>query len=271
LPGRLVRRESDPASGDAAVDEAFDGAGTTYDFYRDLYGRNSLDGEGMVLRSIVHYGRNLANAFWDGQQILYGDGDGKVFDRFTKSLEVVAHELTHGVIQHTSNLMYEGEPGALNESFADVMAIQIEQWARGTKAEDADWWLGGEIIFPSVGVRGIRTFTAKKAYEDHPVLGTDQQPKHTDQQYEGPDDNGGVHINSGIPNHAFYLVATELGGHSWDQAGRIWYRTLQELDPTSSFSEAAATTIRMGAEEFGDDVERIVRSAWEQVGVTPAS
>lgn len=144
--------------------------------------------------------------------MLYGDGDGVRFGRFTSSPEVIGHELTHGVIQYESNLEYQDEPGALNESFADVMSMQVEQKSKGHSVEQADWWLGGELLLPDVGAKGLRTFTADKAYENHPLLGTDPQPKHYRDKFTGAADNGGVHINSGIPNHAFYLVATELGG-----------------------------------------------------------
>jgi Zn-dependent metalloprotease len=272
MPGGLVREEGHDATGDEAADEAYDGAGATYDFYSDVHGRNSLDDQGMVLKSLVHYGSKVPNAFWDGEQMLYGDGDGRIFGRFTKSPEVIAHELTHGVIQYEANLEYHGEPGALNESFADVMAMQVEQRIKGQSAEEADWWLGGEILLSEVGAQGIRSFTAEKAYENNRFLGTDPQPKHMDDKYKGSRDYGGVHINSGIPNHAFYLVATELGGNSWERAGTIWYKTLRNLNRYSKFAEAAAMTIQVATADYGADSQelRAVTSAWETVGVEPA-
>ena len=129
LPGAVVRREGDPASGDRAVDEAFDGAGATRDFYREALGRDSLDGRGMALEATVHYGRAYDNAFWDGRRMVYGDGDGRYFRRFTIALDVIGHELSHGVIQHEANLDYAGQPGALNESFADVLGTLVRQRA----------------------------------------------------------------------------------------------------------------------------------------------
>ncbi len=273
LPGQLVREEAQGPTGDEACDEAFDGAGQTYDFYQEVHGRNSLDNRGMVLKSLVHYGNKVPNAFWDGEQMLYGDGDGRIFHRFTKSLEVVAHELTHGVIQFEANLAYQGESGALNESFADVMSLQVEQKARGWTVEQANWSLGGEILCPEVGAKGIRCFTAEKAYQDNKILGTDPQPKHMSDKYTGTDDRGGVHINSGIPNHAFYLVAMELGGYSWKRAGRIWYKTMRNLNRFSDFAEAAAMTIQVATADYGEGSEerRAVTSAWKQVGVDPSS
>lgn len=270
LPGTLRRSEGEGASGDEAVDEAFDGSGQTYDFYLDVFGRNSLDDQGMTLKSSVHYGQDVPNAFWDGEQMLYGDGDGTIFDRFTRSIEVIGHELTHGVVQYTANLVYADEPGALNESFSDVASVQIEQWVRGQTVDQADWWIGGEILLPQVGAKGIRTFTADKAFENNAYLGTDPQPKHMRDKYTGPRDYGGVHINSGIPNHAFYLVATGLGGKSWERAGQIWYRALLRLSEKSSFQDAADATLAVAAELYGDDGDehKAVVSAWEQVGIT---
>ncbi len=115
LPGKLVRSEGDPASSDPSVNEAYDGAGLTYDLFWRVYGRDSLDGQGMPLNSTVHYQRAYDNAFWDGTQMVYGDGDGDLFNRFTLAVDVIGHELTHGVTEHTCNLTYNGQPGALNE------------------------------------------------------------------------------------------------------------------------------------------------------------
>jgi Zn-dependent metalloprotease len=175
-----------------------------------LFQRDSLEGRGMTLILSVHYGAHTANAFWNGEQMLFGEGDGELFLRFTKSLEVVAHELTHGVIQYESNLISENEPGALNEHFADVMSVVAEQWHKRQTVDQADWWIGGELLGPTVNARGIRTFTEEKAYVDNPYLGTDPQPKHVRDKYVGTDDYGGVHIDCGIPNHAFYFYCIDL-------------------------------------------------------------
>ena len=220
LPGKLVRSEGEPKSKDPAVNEAYDYAGATYDFYKKLFKRNSLDDRGMTLVSSVHLGKNYNNAFWNGEQMAYGDGDGAIFIRFTKSLDVVGHELTHGVVSHTSNLVYPNEPGALNEHFADVFGMLVKQWKRKQTAAKADWLIGADIMGPGTTAKSLRTFKAGKAYQDDPLLGTDPQPKHLRDKYTGMADSGGVHINSGIPNHAFYLVATALGGRAWEKPGR---------------------------------------------------
>ncbi len=270
LPGYFVRAEGDNPVNDDAVNEAYDYSGTTYDFYKEIFERNSLDNKGMSLISSVHYGKNINNAFFNGEQMLYGDGDGKTFIRFTKALDVVAHELTHGVIMHESNLEYLNESGALNEHFADAMSALVKQWHLQQTVEEADWLMGDAIMVPSFGVKSLRTFTADKAYENHPVLGTDRQPKHIKDKYTGSEDNGGVHINSGIPNHAFYLVAIKIGGKSWEKTGWIWYKTLRNLNQSSNFQEAAAMTYQVAGADFGNGSleQQAVKKAWDVVGIT---
>jgi Zn-dependent metalloprotease len=268
LPGKLVRREGEPRGTDPAVNEAYDHSGTTYDFYRRLFDRNSLDDQGMTLVSSVHVGVQYNNAFWNGQQMAYGDGDGVIFQRFTRALDVVGHELTHGVVAHTCNLDYRNEPGALNEHLADVFGSLIKQWKRKQAASDADWLIGPDIMGRGTTVRAIRTFRDGPAYEDDPTLGTDPQPKHLRDKYTGTTDSGGVHINSGIPNHAFFLVATALGGNAWERAGQIWYRTLLALNRSSDFAAMVEMTAASAAALFGhgSTEEKAVTKAWQTVG-----
>lgn len=269
LPGTLVRQEGDKASKDPAVNEAYNHSGTTYDFYRRVFDRNSLDDRGMSLISSVHLGRRLNNAFWTGEQMAYGDGDGSLFVRFTKSLDVVGHELTHGVITHTSNLEYRNESGALNEHLADVFGSLVKQWKKKQTASKADWLIGPDIMGPDTDAKALRTFKDEPAFEDDPLLGTDPQPKHMRDKYTGSSDNGGVHINSGIPNHAFFLAARAMGGRAWEQAGRIWYNTMLALTPTSEFQEMAARTIQEAEVLCGtrSSEAKAVREAWQAVGL----
>ncbi len=270
-PGRLVREEGDPPCGDVAADEAYDGAGATWELYSIEYGRNSIDGRGMIIVQTVHYGENYDNAFWDGEQMVYGDGDGELFDRFTADPDVIAHELSHGVIQYEANLRYWFQSGALNESFADVFGVLAKQRLLGQDARQADWLLGENVL---VGRQyALRSMKAPgTAYVDHPVLGTDPQAATMRQYKEMPawDDNGGVHVNSGIPNHAFYLAAMEVGGNAWEKVGLAWYRALcDHLDEDSDFAEAARATIRAARQEFGAGnlVEKAIAGAWKKVGV----
>jgi Zn-dependent metalloprotease len=268
LPGRLVRKEGDPKSSDPAVNEAYDYAGATYDFYNTLFNRNSLDDHGMALVSSVHLGNRYNNAFWNGEQMAYGDGDGVIFIRFTKSLDVVGHELTHGVVTHTSNLDYRNESGALNEHFADVFGSLVKQWKKKHTAAKADWLIGPDIMGPGTTAKALRTFKNEPAYSNDPALGTDPQPKHLKNKYTGTADSGGVHINSGIPNHAFYLVATALGGNAWEKAGQIWYKTLLALTHASNFKAMVSMSTQTAATLFGhgSTEEKAVIKAWKTVG-----
>ena len=160
LPGRLVRDEHDRASGDPAVDEAYNYAGSTWRLYNKVFGRNSLDDQGMTLVQSVHAGVAYDNAFWDGRQMVYGDGDGVIFTRFTKSVDVVGHELTHGVVQFTSGLEYYAESGALNEHFADVFGSLVKQYRRRQTAKSADWLIGKEILVPKPTRTALRSMKA---------------------------------------------------------------------------------------------------------------
>jgi Zn-dependent metalloprotease len=277
LPGTLIRPEGAPPTGDAAVDEAFEGAGTTYDFLKTVLGWSGIDGADMRMVSTVHYGRGYDNAFWNGKQMVYGDGDGEVFLRFTRSLDVIAHELAHGVTEHTSNLVYWEQPGALNEHFSDVIGSLVKQWHLNQKAADADWLIGVELLGPELkqppGLAvALRSLKAPGLAYDDPLLGRDPQPAHMKDLYKGASDSGGVHINSGIPNHVFYRVATAFGGHAWEKAGRIWWRAFTEkgrMSQRASFREAAQETIDVAGLMFDAKAAKLVAAAWEAVGVVP--
>lgn len=272
LPGTPVRAEGAPATQDAAVNEAYDAAGATYDFYQQVYGRNSVDDRGLPLNSTVHFGEKYDNAFWNGTQMVYGDGDGEIFDRFTKSIDVIGHELTHGVTQHTAGLLYQGQQGALNESMSDVFGSLVKQWTLKQTADQADWLIGQGLFTSKVKGVALRSMKAPGTAYDDPVLGKDPQPAHMKDFYKGNKDNGGVHINSGIPNRAFYLAATAIGGYAWEKAGKIWYITLKDrLHLWSNFSLAAYHTIAVAKDLYGDNSKEhnAVRDAWKQVGVEP--
>ncbi len=268
LPGKLVRSEGDAKSSDPAVNEAYDFSGATYDFYQKVFGRNSLDDHGLVLKSSVHVGKSFDNAFWNGSQMAYGDGDGVVFQRFTKAIDVVGHELTHGVVSYTSALDYQREPGALNEHFADVFGTIIKQWKLKQAVDKADWLMGDALLIPAKTRRAVRDMANPgTAYHGDPHLGDDPQPAHYSKRYKGKDDNGGVHLNSGIPNRAFYLAATGIGGNSWETAGAIWYKAMQQLVPNSKFADCARITIQIAQTEFNSAVAKHVRDAWKNVGL----
>lgn len=270
LPGTLVRGEGDPPTNDPAVNEAYDSAGATYDLYYEVFERNSIDDRGLRLDSTVHYEQNYDNAFWNGDQMVYGDGDGQIFQRFTKAVDVIGHELTHGVTQYEANLMYWGESGALNESMSDVFGSLVKQRVLNQTAEEADWIIGEGLFTPNVKGVGIRSMKDPGTAYDDPVLGKDPQPATYQNRYRGNDDSGGVHINSGIANRAFYLAATEIGGYAWEKAGKIWYIALTEqLRQRSNFKRAATVTIGIAGTLYGEGSteQNAVRKAWQTVGV----
>jgi Zn-dependent metalloprotease len=265
----VMRSEGQDPTGDPAVDEAYDGLGATYDLYHEAYERDSIDNQGMSLDGFVHFGQDYDNAFWDGTQMVFGDGDGTLFQRFTIAVDVIGHELTHGVTQHEANLQYFGQSGALNESISDVFGSLVKQWAAQQTADQADWLIGAGLLAPGVQGRALRDMREPGTAYDDPVLGKDPQPAHMRDFVKTFEDNGGVHINSGIPNRAFALAATTLGGSAWERAGTVWYAALRDprLRPTATFRSFARATVRNATRLFGDDVATAVHDAWGDVGV----
>lgn len=267
LPGLVVRTEDEPPVADTTVNEAFDGLGATFDLLLDAFERDSLDGRGAALNATVHYGQDYDNAFWDGSRMVFGDGDGEVFQGFTRSVSVIGHELGHGVIQSASGLIYQGQSGALNESIADVLGVLTEQHLNGQTAEQASWLVGEGIFTDAVQGRALRSMLEPGTAYDDDELGKDPQPAHMRDYVNTVEDNGGVHINSGIPNRAFALAARSIGGNAWESAGLAWYRALTGGLPASAeFTEFAERTIA-AAGGIGDNVEKAVREAWIAVGV----
>jgi Zn-dependent metalloprotease len=268
LPGKLVRKEGDAPVADVSVNEAYDFAGSTYDFYKQLFNRNSLDDNGLPLISSVHLAEN--NAFWNGRQMAYGDGDGMLFNRFTCSLDVVGHEFTHGVVSFTSRLVYRDEPGAINEHLADVFGTLIKQWAGNQDAHAASWLVGEEIIIPAPTRRAVRDMkNPGKAYVGDLLMGTDRQVDHISKKYTGPKDSGGVHWNSGIPNKAFCHAALKIGGQTWKTLGEVWYETMLQLSPTSGFQDLVRINLTIAQSKFGtaDARYQAIKSGWQLVGL----
>ncbi|MBM9508261.1 M4 family metallopeptidase [Actinacidiphila acididurans] len=270
LPGRKVRGEGDKPSKDVTVNRAYDGLGATFETYLKAYGRHSIDGAGLPLIASVHYLQGYNNAFWNGEQMVFGDGDGRIFLDFTIPVDVIGHELTHGVTQYTANLDYFGQSGALNESVSDVFGSLIKQYTLGQSTEQADWLIGAGLLAPGVNGHALRSMKEPGTAYDDPQLGKDPQPGTMAGYVSTSQDNGGVHVNSGIPNHAFYLLATALGGNAWEQAGQIWYDTLTggSLATGAQFADFAAATAAAAKARYGEGEQlAAVLHAWGQVGV----
>jgi Zn-dependent metalloprotease len=264
--GTVARTEGAKAVKDPAVNQAYDGFGATYNFYWKVLGRNSIDNAGLPILGLVHYSTNYNNAFWDGQgHMFFGDGDGQLFTNMTNSFDVIGHELTHGVTQYEANLIYQGQSGALNESLSDVFGSLVKQYAKKQTAATANWLIGDDVVGPTLqpALRSMKApGTANKF---------DKQPADMDHYDKTAADNGGVHNNSGIPNHAFYVAATTIGGNAWEKAGRIWYDAVRDpqVKPTSGFKAFARATVRQAGIRFGTTGAEVaaVKAGWDQVKV----
>jgi Zn-dependent metalloprotease len=263
---RVLRSEGDPPVPDGAANEAYEGLGRTYGFYWDAYQRDSIDDAGMPLLGEVHFGVDYDNAFWDGERMMFGDGDGRLFTGFTSAIDVIGHELTHGVTEGTLGLRYIGQSGALNESLSDVFGSLVKQFALGQTADQADWLIGAGILGPALNGEALRSMKAPGTAFDG-----DLQPSTMSDYVRTASDNGGVHINSGIPNHAFYLAASAVGGYAWEGVGRIWYETMsaRSVGPTTQFRGFAAATVESAERLFGRGSTEVkaVAEAWTAVGI----
>jgi Zn-dependent metalloprotease len=265
-PGKLVRGEGDPAAADDAINEAYDNFGYTYDLYWQVFQRNSIDDRGMTIQGLVHYGTAYDNAFWDGAgHMFFGDGDGQYLTQTTKGLDVIGHELTHGVTQYTANLTYSGQSGALNESISDVFGSLVKQHHLNQAAGQADWLIGADIVGPQLAP-ALRSMKAPGTANPQ-----DSQPADMDHYLQTAQDSGGVHTNSGIPNHAFYVVATTIGGNAWQAPGAIWYDALTDpqLQPAATFSSFAKITLKHARTRFGATSAEAsaVQAGWDAVKV----
>lgn len=252
------------AAYDGAAVDAHYYAGLTYDYYKGVFNRNSYDNNGAALKSTVHYGRSYNNAFWNGQQMVYGDGDGTTFIPLSGALDVVAHELTHAVTDFSSDLVYQYESGALNEAISDIF---------GTLAEfhdnnNPDFEIGEDIYTPKTAGDALRSMSDPAKYGD---------PDHYSKRYTGTSDNGGVHTNSGIINKAAYLLSqggTHYGvtvpGVGTDKMGAIFYRAnTVYFTSSTNFSQARAGLVQSATDLYGASSAEVaaVNKAFDAVGV----
>ncbi|KAG6154459.1 hypothetical protein E4U26_001536 [Claviceps purpurea] len=271
LPGELKRSEGEPKNKDKVVNEAYDQVGAVLEFYKEKFHWNSIDNKGSKVASSVHFGESYENAFWDPEhlQMVFGDG-GEFLKNFTKCVDVIGHELTHAITEHTSPLEYQDQPGALNEHVSDVFGVMIKQKVENETSDKADWLIGEGCLVPDVKGLALRSMKAPGTAYDDPRFGKDPQVDNMSGYEKSYDDNGGVHIYSGIPNKAFYLAATAFGGYSWEKAGQIWWKAMTSgnIPPRCSFKQFADVTVDVAEEEFGEEAAKIVRQAWTDVGVS---
>ncbi|RME29476.1 MAG: peptidase M4 family protein, partial [Candidatus Zixiibacteriota bacterium] len=239
--------------------------GIVYDYYHNIHSRNSIDGNGGTLYMLVNFDQNYNNAFWNGKFMVFGNGDGDSFSDLAGALDVTAHEMTHGVVENTANLVYENQPGALNESFADVFGVAVEFYKNG---DSANWLLGEDVTTPNIAGDALRDMQQP----DGPNVAFSKQPAHMNQFESLPNtddgDYGGVHVNSGIPNKAFYLVVQSIG---MQKAEKIYYRALANyLTRSSQFIDARIALSKAAADLYGQGSaeQSAVTNAYDQVGIT---
>jgi Zn-dependent metalloprotease len=263
LPGTAVA--SPQSSSDSTVKRTFKNTTDVAKFYQKEFGRNSLDGQGMDLISSVHYGVKYNNAFWNGQQMTYGDGDGAIFVDFTLGNDVVGHELTHGLTQFTLQLVYSNEPGGLNESMSDVFGSMFRQWEANQTVQQADWLIGADIMGPKAKAQG---FTCLR---DMANPGSTKALSPQPSNYSGYHPGMDPHQSSGIPNNAFYRAATAIGGKSWQKAGKIWFQSLTGYGPMPNMTmkQFADRTRTVATQLFGATSAELkaVDKAWKAVGL----
>lgn len=270
LPGALVRTEGQAATADNVVNANYEQLGVTYQCYRALFGRDSYDNAGAKLVSTVHYSKSYVNAYWNGTQMVYGDGDGTQASSLAVDLDVTAHELTHAVTEKTANLVYRNESGALNEAISDIFQAVCSAWKTG--AVDGDTWRVGEAIWtPATPGDALR-------YMDNPTQ-DGQSKDYYPERYTGVQDNGGVHLNSGIANLAFKLLVTggthpraktavQVAGLGMERAAQIFYRALSTtMTSSTNFEGARNATAQAAAELYGSAAAASVQQAWDAVGV----
>jgi Zn-dependent metalloprotease len=279
LPGtEVIRSEGAPPTVDEEANEAYDHSGVTYDFYKEVLGRNSIDNRGLRIDLTVHFREFVLepfeNAFWLGNNMVYGDGNPQSSNRFTIDLAITGHEMSHGVVEYEGGLDYLKDTGAMNEHFADVFGMVIKQYHLKQDAESSNWLLGEGLWKSNIHGKALRSMKDPGTAYDDPLIGKDLQPAHMRDYKDITFDHGGVHINSGILNKAFYLTAVNMGGNAWEAPAHIWYTSLTNLPNNPSkttFNDLANTTFAEAGKLYGPDSkeQKAVYKAMVDVGLTP--
>ncbi|HYN97495.1 MAG TPA: M4 family metallopeptidase [Pilimelia sp.] len=262
----VVRGEGDPAVGDRPANVCYDGVGITRAFFKEVLNRDSIDNAGIAIQAHVNFGVDFDNAFWTGTELVFGNGSGVVFKDLTSDIDVIGHELAHGVTQYTAGLVYTDQAGALNESFSDIFGACVEQFASEQDAGEFNWLIGEDVMADQLYGEALRSMAHPGTAYDNAVLGKDPQPD----SMAGYVPGGDPHLNSGIPNRAFYLAATDLGTFP---AAKIWYAALQNLGPNSDFADAAKVCGEMARVLARDGqvarhAPQSVRAAFRAVGIS---
>lgn len=272
-PFEKARFEGENPTGNADVDRAYDLTGTVRDFYLKEFGRNSIDGRGMKIVSVVNFGKGYNNAGWVGTQMIFGrplENNPRDPIKSLMKLDVVGHEITHAISVAESGLGKKGQAGIINEHISDAFGSMIKQWVKGQTADQADWLIGDGVFKDNINGRGMRDMLNPGTAYDDPLLGgKDPQPADMAHYVKTYGDNGGVHVNSGIPNRAFALFARAAGGYAWEDPGHIWFAARKAAGSNPSFAQFAFQTVE-AARAFGKaDLVSKLEQAWATVGITP--
>jgi Zn-dependent metalloprotease len=234
-------------------------------FYKQAFNRNSIDDAGLTLMSSIHYGKDYNNAMWNGSQMVYGDGDAKLFVDFTKGNDVIGHELTHGVTQYTLQLGYENDAGGLNESLSDCFGSMFRQWERDQDANKADWLIGADILGPEAKKQKYTALRNMADPADQSCLAP--QPAHYSDLHPGMD----PHYTSGPPNLAFCVACKTIGGRSWETIGQVWYAVMTQsgAQPNMTMKQFASRTRQVATRLFAKNkqVAAAIDVGWKQVGL----
>jgi Zn-dependent metalloprotease len=273
LPGWKVANVATDAEKYVITKQCWDNTQEILEYYRDIVGFDLVDSLNGQVKSTLEVGEKYNNAFFTGEQMAYGDGDGIHFKEFCWDQTVVCHELGHGVVNGTVPLVYKNHSGALNESYADIFSVCFMHYKAKKSFKDLtkdDWMIGERCV---VGQGALRSFTKTPSRSPYHPLGPDTEPRHIKHRYRGSEDNGGVHINSGIINHAFYQVCKSLanykGGNTWEHPLQLWFSLLKNktISPKSNFAQFAKALIATSKNILPEEYSNQVVLALKKVGL----
>ena len=271
-PPKMVISRTGTFGPDATAQTCFDNMRRVDVFSSTVFQRYPVDNSTKLMRAYTHFEGAFNNAYWHPftETVYFGEVDPNILNPLVLNQDVTTHELGHAVTQYTADFEYMYESGALNESMSDVFAIQMKHHMNATPANTANWFIGDGLIVNDKKSGALRSMQDPGSAFDHPILGQDPQPKHMRDFYVTSigDDNGGVHTNSGIPNHAFYQASINIGGNSWERPGKIWYEALKHSQRQDDFSAFAGRTIQAAKDlQYPEGIQNIVNKAWFDVGV----
>ncbi|MGH9548982.1 MAG: M4 family metallopeptidase [Terriglobales bacterium] len=268
IPGTKARFEPEKPIADAVLNTIYENSIAVRKFHKEVLGLDSMDNAGMDYINTGHYGSKYNNAYNNGIQMVFGDGDKIIFATFV-ILDIVGHEDGHEVTLKLCALEYHDQPGALNEHLSDVDGVVCRQYTNGLSVDQDTWLIGPGIFMPGINGRALRDMLNPGTAYDDPKLGKDPQPAHMKDFKVMSGDNGGVHYNSGIPNKAFAVFAQAVGGNSWDSSYQVWLQTRKEIPSDCEFQGFADKTVEVCKRMRPQDVQKL-KDAWNAVGITVA-